>query len=665
MVQRTGLAVILLLAWLAGSLSAQAAAGFTPPRLASEAILDIPADWEQNYTPPEVMILVEIKADSTALLVKILDGKAELQPLIENLLPYLVFYPAVADSQAIDTTLSLKLAIRREGGLTQETKQEMADSLKQVKAEEITGWINQQRQAEDRQTLFSSSMNKDGSWSPQLYDTFYRTNYFMLGLNSKPRLIRKDGWLQSASVYYNALQYQMLSNFRQVKATNSVIDFANERYPYPAMCTDIYAGLGDYEYNFARALVRKNHVLGVKDFYLEAGLLVQNGWWQETISNQTSSRIFLSLPVSGTTLSLNWEKYDHNIPSTALLAGLWTSSPFQIAQILSDVYLNWQLPWFTLGWQTQTEKLSRSGHLNKQEYNNSRLLLNTDYQTAVADLDFSYQYNYQLEHPQVQSLYQYNNFSEHQVYLNAGKHFGGLDYSLQSFWTENGFDLGTAEAGYTSSLGRLGALYSKYNGNNTSLADSVFYVNTAALYYPSVYAGSSFAGKYSFTSASHSLALDLSFGSKTLSVKQNDAGRIALNADYNCLFGESLLQLHRRMGKYTASYEQTCLWNQYLPDLPDLPEVQGQAVVKLERDMGYHNTLSAGLNLTGHSDYSGGDPNLTSIYGALVTDAWLGVKISDLFEFRVIMSNLNGNVIYGVYPHPRTILATIHWFYLN
>jgi hypothetical protein len=111
--------------------------------------------------------------------------------------------------------------------------------------------------------------------------------------------------------------------------------------------------------------------------------------------------------------------------------------------------------------------------------------------------------------------------------------------------------------------------------------------------------------------------------------------------------------------------DQTLQWTQYQSGLFEQPELQGQSHFKVTKDMDYGNALSAGINLTGHTDYTKADKELTPVYGALVADAWFGVRITDLFEFQVAMLNLGNNTIYGVYPHPRTLTATIHWFYLN
>lgn len=664
MVQRTGLVIILLLAICASILSAQEGS-FSPPALASEPVLELPSNWEEDYSPAETIILVEIKADSTTTLIRILDGKTELKPLIENLIPTLEFIPALVDSQAIDSNLTLKLNLVRRPQVRSPYLRAVSDTLRQVDKAKLYKWINKQRQSENLQEMFSSDTRADGIFAPQTLDTFYRTNFFMLGLNNRPYLIKKDGFIQPSRLYYHAPDFQLLSTFRRVSADGSVISFANDKYDLPVMLTDVYAGLGDYEYNFARVQVVKNHLLGIEDFYTAIGLLVQNGFWQEVISDQTSTRAFLSLPVSKTTLSVNYEKYDLNIPSTSLLPGLQGSSLYRIGQKLSSLYFKWQLPWLTLGWQSETEKLKSAGNISGQEYKSQQLLLATDYQTRYANAELTYQFNYKRGLPAVQQLYQYSRQPDHQLFFSLGKEISDIDYKAQAALSDESWDLFNLGLGYSSSIGRLGVLFATFNGVSDTKTTDYLYTDSL-LVFPSAFVKNKAALEYRFQQEPSRIGLNLQVGMKNISTSrfENEINEVA-ESNFSCLYSEALLQYSLSLGKYTFSFNQTQQWIQYNKDLLEQPEFQGQARFRITRDMGYDNTLSGGINLTGHSDYRLADKTLYPVFGALVTDTWVGVKISDLFEFQVMLKNLGNNILYGVSPNPRTILGTIHWFYLN
>lgn len=645
MVQRTRLAVVILLALFAGSLLySQEETGFTPPKLVSEPILNLPANWKEVYSPPEVMILIQVKADSTALLIKILDGKEELKPIIEESLPDMVFSPAIVNGKAIDTNLSLKLQIA--SPFTKIDIQAAADSLKQVDKDLLLRGIKEQLELEDHQRMFSK-------------DTYYRTNHYLMGINTDSDIIIKDGFIQPSRLYYNALQYQMLSNFRDVNNTE-------RQYSWSSTLTDIYAGLGDYEFNFAKGQVLKNHLFGVKDFYTEFGFLVQNGWWQETISDQTSTRLFLRLPIKETTLSFNFESYDQNIPSTALLPGLQNGSLFRIGQKLQEIYFKWSLPWFTAGWQTGKEKLNSVGILNKQEYKTGQFLLQKSFNLLTTDFDVSYQNNYLNEQPLVQTLYQFNTKVKHQGLIKVNYSQYPFNSNNRIFVSENGLDKADLSVKSTFSKSFVAGLkYKFYKGKYVTALLESMYTGETSINFPSAYAQQSMTADFEFMII-RDFVLKLSTGKKkvfyNLGFFVPNGTSISSN---NNLTGDFSLKVTKEISKFTANLEQTLHWDKYQVGQYEMPELTGQTRLKLVKDMKYNNALSLGLNLTGHTDYMQADNKNTAIYGSMIADAWFGVKITDLFEFQLMMKNLGDNTIFGLYPHPRTIIGTIHWFFLN
>ncbi len=676
MVQRARLAVVLLLALSAFAiLSSQEAPEFTPPKLLSEAVLDVSA--EMQNPPADVMILVEVKADSTATLIKILDGKDSLKPNIEELLPYLMFVPSYQKGIPVTSTLTIKLKVRQEGAQQPLSKKVESDSLKSVDKELLYQGIKEHLQNENLQNTFSDK-------------TFYRTNYYLTGLNYDSDLIIKDGFIEPARIYGSALQYQILSDFRDMEDrwVNPAIRIFEERksqwivdkqrlrghegeftvtensYPWSSTLSDVYAGLGDYEFNFAKGQILKNNLFGVEDFYTELGFLFQNGWWQETISSQTSGRLFLSIPIKGTRLDFNYESYDQDIPSTSLLPGLQNETLYTIAQKRNELYLKWALPWFTAGWQTGKEKLRAPGILNPQDYETGQFLLRRAFNLLATDFDLTYQYNYKNTIPEVQSLYQYNKKSKHQGLINISHSHGRFSNKDMLLFSEDGLDKANLKADYVFSpvLG-AGLGYDYYNGRHNTISYlDTFYPDTF-LPYPSAFVKQTLQAELEWLAFSI-LDIKLKGGLKRFS----EAWEIIWIKDHTINntdnpFATLELNTVKELGKYTASIVQNLHWNKYDKELPELPELQGQARYKLVRDMGHNNALSAGLNLTGHTDYI--QSYETPVYGSLIADAWLGVKITDLFEFQLMMKNIGDNNIFGVYPNPRAIMGTIHWFFLN
>lgn len=576
MVQRTWLALILLLTLAVSLLVAQNTTEFSLPKLLSEPLLEVPDDF--NIPAKDVLILVEVKTDSTATLIKILDGKEELRPNIEKLLPYLMFVPAMQKGVLTTSTLSIKLAVKKSGALKEQKA--ASDSLTHVDKDTLFKWINHHRTIENRQLLFSSEQDSSGFIAPQMNDTFYSTNFYMMGLNNRPYLIVKDGFIEPARIYYNALSYQMLSGFREVRADKDIVSFQNNRYPHPAMCTDVYAGLGDYEFNFARGQVYKNHLFGVKDFYTEFGFLVQNGWWQETISDQTSSRLFLSLPIKNTTLSFNFEKYDQNIPSSTLLPGMQNGSLFRIGHKLQDIYLKYETPFGTLGWNAETETMSSPGIMNKQDYESGRLLYKNSANLVGTEFKINYQYNYKLDVPAVQSLYQFSKFRKHEILLSALNEIESLRTKISFQLLLGQVSLDKANIDITHNINTksmIGLFFDHYiRGENTAFIQKLYTDNTPQDY-PAACTRNTIAIKSNFLLGEVS-NIKTYFGGKYITKTIFVDGGVSGNYStaYTPLYSEMEVNLSKHIGAFIANLDQTLQWTQYKEGIFEQPEFTGQ-----------------------------------------------------------------------------------------
>jgi hypothetical protein len=585
---------------------------------------------------------------------------------VEQKLRFMAFSPALQKGVPIASNITLKLTIVKDNKAPHLKDIAAADSLKLINKEVLSSWINRQRQVENLQRIFSSEVDASNRFAPQLKEAQYRTNFYQAGLNYRPYIVSKDGFIQLNSMYYNSLSFQMLSNFRRFTLDGSVLSFANEQYTLPAMCTDVYAGLGDYEYNFARVQVLKNHLLGIKDFYSEFGFIVQNGFWQNVISDQTSNRMFFSIPINQSKISLNWENYEHNIPSTSLLPGLQNGTTYSIGHELRDIYVKWDLPWVSLGWKTYKESFKNSTYLNSQNYHQQQLLLLTKKETTPADVVLQYQYGFDNNIPITQTLYQNNSSPEHQLLTTISKQFSNFDYTTQLLLFKSSLKHGLVNFGYTGAKGRVGALFNTYHQNHVTKAYSDFYNDGIDRYFPSAYMKQAIALQYKTPSTIDDFSIDITGGIKQISIKEPPVFVVNTSEHtYDLPYSEVLLQYQKSIGKYSAVFEQTVQWIQYHQSAYELPELQGQARLTISKDMGYENTISCGLKLTGHSDYTKANRYYEPVYGALIADVWAGVKITDLFEFQVMMQNIGSNDIFGISPHPRTVIATIHWFYLN
>lgn len=662
MVQRARLAVILLIIWMGSAcLAAQQNEGFFPPRLLTEQNITIPADWISDYTPPEVLFLVNVKPDSTATLVKVLDGKDKLIPYIENTLPQLRFSPARSDGESTDATLTLKLKLEANPDLNLTTAAARADSVKTADLQYIYQYINAMRRKADQNLCFSTQFDSLGQAHPGSAHPFYRTNLYLMGLNDGS-LALKDGFIESRHLYYQALQYQILSAYRNAETQGNIHSFSSQPYLQPALLTQVEAGLGDYEYNFARVLIKKQQAFGLNQLYTEIGFLAQNGFWQNSIAGQTSSRIYFSYPWQQTCLEANYESFDQDMPSSQLIPAWQTTTPYTLNQRLDEFYLRWTTPWGKIAYRRQHEKLSNPAFQKTTVQSVQQLSYQIDLSAAWTDFDLRYQYNLVEDTLNIPVLYTTAVGKRHNLLLCMHKDFRQMDYRLHSLITDTGAEMLFAETGYHLGENRIGC-ESRYHGDSSSSYQSIFQTTSATLL-PSAQVRWQNAVTYQTSFAGRAASLNLAAGIKTFAVnKQTNVDKVD---GVSRMYSAGSFSLIWNYQDYRLDCVQTYEWldkQDYL--IIEQPTAQYQTRLKLSRELKYHNALSAGINLTGHSNYLMGDHTSFPISGSAVLDWWAGVKITDLFEFQLSMHNALDADLYGLYNAPRTLGASIQWFYLN
>src|SRR5512133_3300475 len=109
---RIGILLYLLL--FCTSVFAQESGGFNPPKALKIPVVRIPDNFSLQYSPPEVLVLVNVLPDSTATLVKILDPKPELLDYVLVAMDSARFQPAIMQGEVTDATFTLKLPIVRD-----------------------------------------------------------------------------------------------------------------------------------------------------------------------------------------------------------------------------------------------------------------------------------------------------------------------------------------------------------------------------------------------------------------------------------------------------------------------------------------------------------------------------------------------------------------------
>ena len=141
---------------------------------------------------------------------------------------------------------------------------------------------------------------------------------------------------------------------------------------------------------------------------------------------------------------------------------------------------------------------------------------------------------------------------------------------------------------------------------------------------------------------------------------QQDLPYFDLMLGYGRSFGTIDLSL-----KQTVNYQSQDEAQQSFMKLTEIPQWRYQSSMILQKNLPRHNTIRAGLSIWGHSDYYLPIVTPVLIEGSAITDIWAGVQISRLFDFTVAFKNIFDTDLYATYPIPRSLHASLSWYFLN
>jgi len=692
--------VLLMLLFFAflGALSAQADSLFSPPRAVSLAPIELPPGWKYQYDNPEVLVEVRVYPDSSAVLLSIKDQKAELEELIRATLPDMLFSPMIRDGQMVESELFIRLRIVEAKG------QDLVTQVFPVNRNYIRKWIDARREAFDifrpyaseleylkaePDTLSGADMSDEASessdeitpqWKGSKLNTsavaishldLYRHNYYTIGFNNERLQIRDGGFHRLASLFGQAQEIQLLHNFKQPSRIGSKLVFDDPVYDQAVTISDIQAALGDYEHSYARGSVLKNHVFDTKDLFLSFDFLVQNGYWSEVISDQTSMRFRLAKPIGKYRLSTSYENYSQNQAMTQLYPIYWQNFIYSIDQDKEIISMAVESPFINVAYRKEFEKSVSSWFDETPTSDTKRLLLFKGLKAESEDIKIGINASYEKLWRKANFQIPLSDWQERyddMLSLEVKNQIRSIraDASANLYdWKSYRLDADLGAGFRTFDIGLYGIAKEQYhNKYNTSIniynrSDTLYSINIATPYTGAAY----LRVKLPYQSV-----LSGSMGIKRV---QNwlpyQSGSEIYNIEYDrkILFSDVTLRSDFSYKDYYLTFQQDIAWQKYDADLRELPQYRYISYFRLERKLLYDNAIFAGFNLNGHSSYISQNSLSYILDNSAIVDLWAGCRISHLFEFVVSYRNIGDGALYGVYPIPQSLHANIRWFFLN
>ncbi|MDP2173709.1 MAG: hypothetical protein Q8J62_08025 [Candidatus Cloacimonadaceae bacterium] len=648
MVSKTRLALILLLVCLGTQVLL--AQGDVAPLILRDFVLNVPSGWEKNYEPAELVFVGELDTEGRIILISIFDEKQELRALLER---------GLAVFQLKDK--NLPTGVRRFiVSLKQETPAPMFAS--EIKPREtpvstdplkkrIDIWIKSQRDAFD---LFSPRQIGESPFSKPCYA--YRGFFMHSGLNNIDRQTRRLGYTHPATLFSSTL-YD--SYYQAFYTQNETGNYENRVYPFHIALTDLQTGLGDYDHRFARGSFAKNELFGVPGFFYTLGFMAQNGWWEQQNSAQSSMKHYLSVPiVKSIRLETEYADFSRGVSMIQLLPAYWRSALFSVDHNYEHIYAALRNPIIDI-------EVLRINEVAKSNIFHTNLKLNsTQIKAGRAFNLFGNQFSMGYEH--LESKRNFDAVADFEDKLQVAFDRSQKNFNARLKAELNDYESYLLDAELSTALGFfLFGLEGFYNLDKReplySTADIYTPGETRQLAFKSL--KSELGGAMSYAGIS-GLVIEGAFGQRS-AIQSEGLTDDTISAEYPFLYGSATLKLSKRIGNYLLDLKHDTRWQEEIDILREHPQWQSQNSLILTRELPYNNAIFAGVGVLGHSDFRSMESAMFKVEASAAVDLWAGVRITNLFEISFALKNIGDADIYGVYPIPASMHASIRWFYLN
>lgn len=641
MVQRSLLAVILLLGLAGLFAQAQILPGLPPLR--------IPTGWITVYEPPVVSLRVIVDTDSTVLVAAVIDGKTELKALAEEHLtaaPLILYLPSGFTLPGL-IEIDLPIVQEREA---RSTSQSNVPQMQQIDA-----WLDDYNASMDMHDKNNAITDEA---SPQ---TGYQHMQRSTSLESGG--IRVFGIPLPESAIHTPVNASNLSAIYHSQQFGSDTNLTDHDYPFAAMFTSLDAGMGDYDTRHAQVKIMKNEVLGIKGLYYSGALLVANGWWEDANQAQTSMRHMFRFPVGKASLQIDYTAIDRDIAMTALKPAYWQNVNFALQQRQDILTIMMDSPWIDLAWLKYDESLSAQTFVDKLNTRMNTLRFSREFHLAALKLGTAYSHRFIADEPRIAA----NPFSfGHQDHVEFSATYSTSPAEITLNADAYDFDRYRVYSAFAWKMEKL-YLGASYKADLGSSAMSAMIDNP---YDPSTdlhYAAQHNTQQVALLAGADDwagFAWRVEAGMKK--IRQLSMPNLIVDElEASPAYAEASLCYARSFGPWEARYNQDIIWHQDIQGLRDNPIWKHRGVARLTRVLPHNNAIFAGFAITGHSDYISSAGAAYMIDASTMLDAFAGVRITRQFELQAELRNILDATLYGVSPIPLSAHVRLRWLYLN
>ncbi|HOD59683.1 MAG TPA: hypothetical protein PKH17_02940 [Candidatus Syntrophosphaera sp.] len=629
-----------------GILSAQN----TIAHLEGEALV-LPESWSFRYEPAQVLVKVKVEADSTLSFIKVLDEKPELSPLLQEFLSKCKAN-LLSVSVSPDTELNVIIdLIQVPPAYINLITQGKTSDVKKIEL-----WIEKERKSLSFHQPIQDSVSANVFLA---LNEPYRSGFFSYSRPQYYNLPNLYGFTLQHSLYSSSFINNLMLGLFNLQEEIMELNAIEKNYPYEVTLSDIEAGIGDYEHLYTRVALKKNNLFDYKDLYLSLDFLTQRGYWLEEDASRNALKLYLSVPLGKTKLNFSWIDLNSKLSMLNLSPEFWLPQNYVVKDHYNALYaaFDWAGPNLAILYEQNDMKSDKF----IKDLHNDALHLQAWKNLQMKKIDLALKYEHIFS--------DYNYETGEQAYKDRAE--------MQLCWNLNPlkWDMKAELTDFQQVLLATNLSYSLNKFGFGTFAQGSFNELESSLWIPSIYNESDSlrnvqireinnVGVYTGYSLNPNIFISLSLGRKTIEniyPELETEFKEEKKLPYIRLGGK----LNKIWNKWEIQWQPSLTWQSNVEGLFEEPEFEGSSYLNLFYHLPYNNAIFSGFSLIGHSGYWNSDTSTFYIDSSSIIDLWAGVQISNRFEFQVSYKNLMDTSIYGVYPVPPSIYASVRWFFLN
>jgi hypothetical protein len=499
------------------------------------------------------------------------------------------------------------------------------------------------------------------TWQPFTWEVgdLYCDGFFHLGRpNLSPSM--RNGFQAQSFIFSPGLYHSYFSSFYPQRDDMFFANYRNEIYPFEPPLSSVNALLGDYEHRFARVSLAKHGLLSYSGLGYQGDLLVQNGFWADQMSAETSHKHYLSLERDKWTFEAEYADWERDISMADLLPVYWHQTGFPIGHSYRQIYAALNHPLFRLA-AMQTSETARSNRFAKTLTNSSTQLQGAfDNNTGVNRYRAMYEHSFNKSNLRFAPSF-YNERYNDKLALSFDKYMpyavslyaDCLDWergnlAVDAFYPFGALDLGVYGKMLWGKDNTPVTAQDIYNANGEFELLDVVNKQEMAIYLSYDWLG---------------IQTRLASGSKKT---VQDAESPGFDQKVFLPFIKVGLDSSKDWKNFELKANLRWTWTKFDQGLCESPEFRFTASQELLYNLPYDNSLLGGFSMQGHSGYYAANViNPVLIEASTILDLWLGFRIDNLFELKSGFKNLFSSTLYGSMPVPLSAYAELTWFYFN